>query len=134
MITRVILALIWDIPVNNGRYVRVGEGTVPLAIVVYIDGSFIKHSIPVKLIYLTVRNLDSSVSGKAMAWRVLGMLPGFKKSATPNESDEWRRQRRLEMHHACVKHVVHSINNFCDKDVHVLCADNHVRYGYPWLS
>ena len=67
MITRVILALIWDIPVNNGRYVRVGEGTVPLAIVVYIDGSFIKHSIPVKPIYLTVRNLDSSVSGKAMA-------------------------------------------------------------------
>jgi hypothetical protein len=67
VITRVILALIWDIPVNNGRYVRVGEGTVLLAIVVYIDGSFIKHSIPVKPIYLTVRNLDSSVSGKAMA-------------------------------------------------------------------
>ena len=69
---------------------------MPLAIVIYIDGSFIKHSIPVKPIYITVRNLDSSVSGKAMAWRVLGMLPGFKKSATPNESDEWRRQRRLE--------------------------------------
>jgi hypothetical protein len=27
---------------------RVGEGTVPLAIVVYIDGSFVKHKIPVK--------------------------------------------------------------------------------------
>jgi hypothetical protein len=107
---------------------------VPLAIVIYIDGSFIKHSIPVKPIYITVLHLDSSVSGKAMAWRVLGMLPGFKKSATPNESDEWRRQRRLEMHHACVKHVVDSINNFCDKDVHVLCADNQVRWGYPWLS
>ena len=25
---------------------RVGEGTVPLAIVVYIDGSFVKHKIP----------------------------------------------------------------------------------------
>ncbi len=98
-----------------------------LAIVIYIAGSFIKHSIPVKPIYITVRNLDSSVSGKAMAWHVLGMLPGFKKSATPNESDEWRRQCLLEMHHACVKHVVDSINNFCDKDVHVLCADNQVR-------
>ena len=63
---------------------RVGEGTVPLAIVIYIDGSFIKHSIPVKPIYITVRNLDSVVSGKAMAWRVLGMLPSFKKSATPS--------------------------------------------------
>ena len=69
-----------------------------------------------------------------MAWRVLGMLPGFKKSATPNESDEWRRQHRLEMHHACVKHVVDSINNFCDKDVHVLCADNKVKLGYTCLS
>ena len=44
---------------------RVGEGTVPLAIVIYIDGSFIKHSIPVKPIYITVLNLDSVVSGKA---------------------------------------------------------------------
>ena len=50
---------------------RVGDGTVPLAIVIYIDGSFIKHSIPVKPIYITVRNLDSVVSGKAMACRVL---------------------------------------------------------------
>ena len=111
-----------------------GEGTVPLAIVIYIDGSFIKHSIPVKPIYITVRNLDSVVSGKAMAWRVLGMLPSFKKSATPNESDDWRRQHRLEMHHACVKHVVESINNFCDKDVHVQCADGQVIPGYPYIS
>ena len=101
-------------------------GTVPLAIVIYIDGSFIKHSIPVKPIYITVRNLDSVVSGKAVSWRVLRMLPSFKKSATPNESDDWRRQRRLEMHHACIKHVVHSINTFCDKDVHVQCADGQV--------
>ena len=99
--------------------IRVGDGTVPLAIVIYIDGSFVKHSIPVKPIYITLRNLDSVVSGKAMAWRVLGMLPSFKKSATPNETDEWRRQRRLDMHHACIKHVVDSINNLCEKDVHV---------------
>ena len=83
---------------------RVGDGTVPLAIVIYIDGSFVKHSIPVKPIYITLRNLDSVVSGKAMAWRVLGMLPSFKKSATPNETDDWRRQRSLGMHHACIKH------------------------------
>ena len=99
---------------------------MPLAIVIYIDGSFIKHSIPVKPIYITVRNVDSSVSGKAIAWRVLRMLPRFKKSATPNKSDEWRRQSRLEMHHACIKHVVDSIHNFCDKDLHVLCGDNQV--------
>ena len=113
---------------------RVGDGTVPLAIVIYIDSSFVKHSIPVKPIYITLRNLDSVVSGKAMAWRVLGMLPSFKKSATPNETDEWRRQRRLGMHHACIKHVVDSINNFCEKDVHVQCADGQVKAGYPYLS
>ena len=32
---------------------RVGDGTVPLAIVIYIDCSFVKHSIPVKPIYIT---------------------------------------------------------------------------------
>ena len=36
---------------------RVGDGTVPLAIVIYIDSSFIKHSIPVNAIYITVQNL-----------------------------------------------------------------------------
>ena len=44
-----------------------GDGTVPLAIVIYINGSFVKHSIPVKPIYITLQNLDSVVSGKAMA-------------------------------------------------------------------
>ena len=52
--------------------IRVGDGTVPLAIVIYIDCSFVKQSIPVKPIYITLRNLDSVVSGKAMAWRVAG--------------------------------------------------------------
>ena len=61
---------------------RVGDSTVPLVIVIYIDGSFVKHKIPVKPIYITVRNLNSTVSGKACAWRVLGMMPNLRKSAT----------------------------------------------------
>ena len=69
-----------------------------------------------------------------MAWRVLGILPSFKKSATPNETDECRRQRCLGMHHACIKHVVDSINDFCEKDLHVQCADGQVMLGYPKLS
>ena len=40
------------------------DRTVPLAIVVYIDGSLVKHKIPVKPIYVTLRNLSSAVSGK----------------------------------------------------------------------
>jgi hypothetical protein len=57
---------------------RLGDGTVPLAIVIYIDGSFIKNKIAVKPIYITLRNLDSAVSGMSMAWRLLGLLPSLK--------------------------------------------------------
>ncbi len=86
-------------------YVRVGEGAVPLAIVVYIDGSFVKHKIPVKPIYVTVRNLNMAVSGRACAWRVLGMIPSLRKSATLDQTDSWRKDRRLRLHHACIAHV-----------------------------
>ncbi len=74
---------------------RVGEGTLPLAIVVYIDGSFVKHKIPVKPIYVTVRNLNSTVSGKACALRVLGMMPSVHKSATLEQTESLRRGGRI---------------------------------------
>jgi hypothetical protein len=79
---------------------RAGDGTVPLAIVVYIDGSFMKDKIPVKLIYVTLQNLTSVVSGKAAAWRVLGMMPSPRKSATLEQTDTWQKERRLLLHHA----------------------------------
>ena len=34
-----------------------GDGTVSLAIVIYIDGSYMKNKIAVKPIYITVQNL-----------------------------------------------------------------------------
>ena len=58
----------------------------------------------------------------------------MQKSAAPNETDGWSRQHRLEKYHACIKHTVDSINNFCEKDVHVQCADGQVKAGYPYLS
>ena len=93
---------------------------MPLAIVIYVDGSFIKNKIAVKPIYITVRNLNSAVSGKSLAWRVLGMLPALKKKPTVGQSTAWRTlpsdsrlpQRRLRMHHACMQHVVDSVNRF----------------------
>ena len=88
---------------------RVGDGTVPLAIVVYIDGSFVKHKIPVKPIYVTLHNLR----GKTAAWRVLGMLPSLRKSATLAQTDTWRKERRLRLHHAGLAHVVEMVNKFC---------------------
>ena len=104
---------------------RGGDGTVPLAIVIYIDGSYnatmlqccyFKSKIAVKPIYITVRNLSSAVSGKSMAWRVLGMLPALMKKATVQESYAWRAQRRLRLYDACMKQMVDSINGFCSAD------------------
>ena len=106
---------------------RAGDGTVPLAIVVYIDGSFVKHKIPVKPIYITLRNLTSAVSGKAAAWRVLGMMPSLRKSATMEQTDTWRKERRLLLHHAGLAHLVEMVNKFASDDKHVICADGQVR-------
>jgi hypothetical protein len=83
----------------------VSEGTAPPAIVVNIDGSFVKHKISVKPIYVTVDSLNSVVSGKYAAWRVLGMMPNLRNGATQAQSDAWRKHRRLSLHHACISHV-----------------------------
>jgi hypothetical protein len=85
---------------------RVGDGTVPLAIVIYIDDSFIKNKIAVKPIYITVRNLSSAVSGKSLSWRVLRMLPALKKKATVGQSNAWRAKRRLRLHHECMNSLI----------------------------
>ncbi len=93
----------------------------------YIDGSFVKHKIPVKPINVTVCNLSSVVSGKASALRVLGMIPSVRKSATLKENDSWRKNRRLRLHHACIEKVVCMINKFCSEDKYLLCADGQVH-------
>jgi hypothetical protein len=113
---------------------RVGDSTVPLAIVIYIDGSFVKHKIPVKPIYITVRNLNSTVSGKACAWRVLGMMPNLRKSATLAQTETWRKERRLRLHHACIEHVVQMVNKFGAEDKYLLCADGVVRRVRAYLD
>ena len=95
---------------------------------VYIDGSFVKHKIPVKPIYVTVRNLSSVVSGKACAWRVLGMMPSLRKSATLAQTDTWRKDRQLRLHHACIAHVVEMVNKFCSEDKYILYADGKVYH------
>ncbi len=97
------------------------------SIVVYIDGSFVKHKIPVKPIYITLWNLTSAVSGKAAAWRVLGMMPSLRKSATLEQTDTWRKEHRLLLHHAGLAHLVDMVNKFACEDKHLLCADGQVR-------
>ncbi len=38
-------------------------------------------------------NNDSTVSGKAYAWRLLGMMPAISKAATVAQTTEWRAER-----------------------------------------
>ncbi len=106
---------------------RAGDRTSPLAIVVYIDGSFVKHKIPVKPIYITVSNLNSVVSGKAAAWLVLGMMPSLRKSATLDQTDTWSIDCLQRLHHACIAHVVEMVKKFASEDKHLLCSDSQVQ-------
>ncbi len=67
------------------------------------------------------------VNTEALAWRVLGMMPSVRKSATLAQSDQLRKEHRLRLHHACFAHVVDMVNRFCGEDKHVLCADGQVH-------
>jgi hypothetical protein len=71
---------------------------------------------------------EDSLCFTAMAWRVLGMLPSLKKKATVGQSNAWRAQCSLRLHHACMKHVVDSINKVCSTDSHIMCTDGKVVF------
>jgi hypothetical protein len=109
---------------------RAGNRTVSLAIVVYIDGSLVKHKLSVKPIYVTLCNLNSVVAGKAAAWCVLDMMPSLRKSETLAQTDNWLKDHRLRLHHAGIAHVVVMVNKFASEDKHLLCADAKVRINY----
>ncbi len=84
------------------------------------------REIIVKPIYVTVCNLNLAVSGKTCAWRVLGMMPSLRKSATLDQTDSWRKDLRLRLHHACITHVADMVTKFGSKDKYLLCADGQV--------
>jgi hypothetical protein len=73
---------------------RAGDGTVSLAIVVYIDGSFVKHTIPVKMpIYITLWNLITAGSSLAGAWHDAQS----QEKRYPEQTDTWRKEHRLHL-------------------------------------
>ena len=45
-----------------------------------------------------------------------------------DELDTRPEDDELDTMHACMKHVVDSVNRFCSEDTHVLCADGQVIY------
>ncbi len=73
------------------------------------------------LIAVASRNNDRTVSGKAYAWRLLGMMPAVSKAATVAQTSEWRAERRTRLYHSCIEILVEQINDLTGRDVHWVC-------------
>ena len=55
------------------------------------------------------------------------MMPNLRKSTTLEQTDAWRKEHRLLLHHAGLAHLVEMVNKFASEDKHVLCADGQVQ-------
>jgi hypothetical protein len=80
------------------------------------------------------RNNDSTVSGKAYAWRLLGMMPTISKVATVAQTTEWRAERQTQLHHSCIDILVEQINDLTGKDIHIRYADKLVRRSRVFMD
>ncbi len=72
------------------------------------------------------RNNDRTVSGKAYAWRLLGMMPAISKAATVAQTTEWRAEWRTRLYHSCIDILVDQINYLTGRDMYVRYADKLV--------
>ncbi len=54
------------------------------------------------------------------------MMPSLRKSATLAQTDTWRKERWLRLHHTGIAHLVKMVNKFGSEDKHILCADGQV--------
>ncbi len=72
------------------------------------------------------RSNDRTVSGKAYAWRLLGMMPAISKAATVAQTSEWREERRTRLYHSCIDILVEQINDLTGRDIHIRYADKSV--------
>ena len=80
------------------------------------------------------RNNDRTVSGKAYAWRLLGMMPGISKAATVAQTSEWRAERRTRLYHSCIDILVAQINDLTGRDIHIRYADKMVRHPRVFMD
>jgi hypothetical protein len=80
------------------------------------------------------RNNDRTVSGKAYAWRLLGMMSGISKAATVAQTSEWRAERRIRLNHSCIDILVAQINDLTSRDIHIRYADKMVRRSRVFMD
>ncbi len=80
------------------------------------------------------RNNDRTVSGKAYAWRLLGMMPAISKAATVAQTPEWRAERRTRLYHSCIDILVQQINDLNGRDIHIRYANKLVRRSRVFMD
>ena len=88
------------------------------------------------IVFLTVAssNNDRTVSGKAYAWRLLGMMPAISRAATVAQPHEWRAERRTRLYHSCIDILVQQINDLTGRDIHLRYADKMVRRSRVFMD
>ena len=64
---------------------------------------------------------------KAYAWRPLALLPILKASACRSTDKDWLRNRRLDLYHRSMDHVIADLNDLCSRDIYLRYADNRIR-------
>jgi hypothetical protein len=79
-------------------------------------------------------NNNSTVSGKAYAWRLLGMMPAISKAATVAQTTEWRAERRTRLYHSCIDILVEQINDWTGRDIHIWYADILVQRSRVFMD
>jgi hypothetical protein len=91
----------------------------------YIHGIYIASTCLLS-VHVPSRNNDCTVSGKAYAWQLLGMMPGISKATTVAQTSEWRAERRTRLYHSCIDILVAQINDLTGRDIHIRYADKMV--------
>ena len=64
---------------------------------------------------------------KAFAWRPLALLPILKASACAETDKDWLTERRLDLYHCSMDHIIADLNELCSKDIYLRFADNLIR-------
>ena len=67
---------------------------------------------------------------KAFAWRPLALLPIqaiLKASACIETAGDWLVNRRLDLYHRSMDHVIADLNELCSKDMYLRFADDRIR-------
>jgi hypothetical protein len=72
-------------------------------------------------------NNDRAVMSKALVWRPLALLPILKASACSETAKDWLVNRRLDLYHRSMDHVIADLNELCSKDMYIRFADNRIR-------